>query len=153
MTVYYCDSSILVKRHITEMGSQWFRLLADRQDTSLFTAQVSIVEVCSALNRRLREQHIDLSEYRSLMAQSTFLFGSKYDVIRLSDQIIELACSILERHPLRAFDAVHLATALTVNEQLIKVNEPILTFLTTDHRLLAAATAEGLSTFDPTTAP
>ena len=87
------------------------------------------------------------------MAQSTFLFGSKYDVIRLSDQIIELACSILERHPLRAFDAVHLATALTVNEQLIKVNEPILTFLTTDHRLLAAATAEGLSTFDPTTAP
>jgi predicted nucleic acid-binding protein len=153
MTVYYCDSSILVKHHISEVGSHWFRALVDNQNAALFTAQISIVEVCSALNRRLRENYITVNEYHGLMAQSAFLFDSKYEVLNLSDRIVRLACSILERHPLRGFDAVHIATAVTVKEQLDKRNEPAPTFLATDLRLLTAATGEGFSTFDPSTIP
>jgi uncharacterized protein len=153
MTIYYCDSSVLVKRHMNESGSQWFRQLVDQQNISVFTTQISVVEVCSALNRRLRENVINLNDYHSLVAQSTFLFGSKYEVIAISEQLIELACSALERHVLRAFDAIHLATAMMVNDRLIRLNEPTLIFLATDQRLLTAAIDEGLSTFNPANIP
>jgi predicted nucleic acid-binding protein len=153
MTVYYCDSSILIKRHIHEPGSQWFHERIEEPDTSLFTTEISIVEVCSALNRRLREEFIDADEYRDLMTQSWYLFGSTYDVVKLSEQLVKLACSMLERHPLRAIDAVHLATGIFVNERLLSHEEPSLIFLSADHHLLTAATAEGVSTFDPSTVP
>jgi predicted nucleic acid-binding protein len=122
----------------------------ERQDTSLFTAQISLVEVYSALNRRLRENFINADEYRSIVAQLMYLFESIYNVMTFSAQIAELACSILERQPLRALDAIHLATALVVNEQLVRQQRPTLTFLATDHRLLGAAATEGLATLDPT---
>jgi predicted nucleic acid-binding protein len=149
MTAYYSDSSILVKHHIDEAGSQWFRRIVGTQDSAISTIQISIVEVCSALNRRLREGQITANEYHHLIAQSLFLFRSKYGVMDLSEQIIEIACSILERHPLRAFDAIHLAAALTVNKRLIWRNESGLIFLAAGDRLLSAAAAEGLLTFNP----
>lgn len=58
MTVYYCDASVLVKRHVNEVGSQWFRNLADAADALLITTQIGLVEISSALNRRLREKKL-----------------------------------------------------------------------------------------------
>jgi hypothetical protein len=141
----------LIKRHINEAGSQWFRELTVQQSAALFTAQISLVEICSALNRRLREQFINTDEYQRLIAQSRFLFASTYSVMEFSDRISDLACAMLERHALRAIDAIHLATGIVTHEQLRNREEPTLTFLSADHRLLTAATAEGLSTFDPST--
>jgi predicted nucleic acid-binding protein len=152
MTVYYCDSSVLVKRHVSEVGSPWFSVLVDDQSAALFTAQISIVEVCSALNR-LRESHFGVVEYQRMMAQVRFLFNVKYEVIELSDQIVTVACSLLERQPLRGFDAIHLAKALLVRDRLDRLNEPTPTFLATDLNLLKAAAGEGLSTFNPSTIP
>ncbi|MCC6454665.1 MAG: type II toxin-antitoxin system VapC family toxin [Caldilineaceae bacterium] len=152
MTVYYCDSSVLIKRHINEAGSLWFRELAHEQNMAFVTTQISIVEVCSALNRRLREGHINASEYQGLLDQFVFLCRSVYSVVPCTQYVIERSCSILERQPLRILDAVHLATALIANEQLTKLNEPELVFLASDHRLLAAALAEGLPAFNPAAA-
>jgi predicted nucleic acid-binding protein len=151
MTAYYCDSSILVKRHIREAGTQWVNELLETQASNIFTAQISIVEVYSALNRRLREGSINANDYHDLIAQAIFFFESEYEVTRLSKQIIDVACAVLERHPLRAFDAIHLATALRVNEQLKEKKEPGPIFLSTDNRLLTAAAAEDFSTFNPAT--
>jgi hypothetical protein len=72
--------------------------------------------------------------------------------VPFSRYVIETACSILERRPLRSFDAVHLATALIANEQLRKVNGPELVFLASDHRLLTAVADEGLPAFNPAAA-
>jgi hypothetical protein len=151
MSVYYCDSSILIKYHIDEAGSQWVQTLVEEQDSSLFTTQISLIETCSAPNRRLREQSITASDYRDLMTQCRFLFDSTYNVVEFSAQVSELACRSLERHPLRAIDAIHLAMALILNTLLVDQNESPLTFLSADQRLLTAALAEGLSTFDPST--
>ena len=56
MTYYYADSSVLVKRHVNEIGGHWFRALVDPSAGNvIITSRVSIVEVYSALNRRMRE--------------------------------------------------------------------------------------------------
>jgi predicted nucleic acid-binding protein len=55
MADYYADSSVLVKRHVNEIGSYWFRALADPATGKvIITSRVSIIEVYSAFNRRVR---------------------------------------------------------------------------------------------------
>jgi len=53
MAYYYADSSALVKRHVREAGTDWFRTLAETASGNVFiTARLSLIEVYSALNRR-----------------------------------------------------------------------------------------------------
>jgi len=54
--IYYSDSSVLIKRHVHEIGSLWFQNIADpKSGNVIITATLSVVEVISALNRRKRE--------------------------------------------------------------------------------------------------
>jgi uncharacterized protein len=56
MAEHYADSSVLVKRHVNEIGSGWFRALADPATGNvIITSRVSIIEIYSAFNRRVRE--------------------------------------------------------------------------------------------------
>jgi len=50
---------------------------------------------------------------------------------------------------LRAYDAVHLATALNIDRRLARAGEPALTFLSADNRLNDAAAAEGSMVDNP----
>ena len=52
-------------------------------------------------------------------------------------------------HPLRAYDAVQLATAWSLNRDLVNDGEAPLTFICADDRLLAVAQVEGLRTDNP----
>jgi len=66
---------------------------------------------------------------------------SDYVQLAMEASLIEEASNIAERHRLRAYDAVHLASALQVQ---IETSEEV-QMATWDHDLAAAATAEGLS--------
>ena len=57
--------------------------------------------------------------------------------------------SVANRQPLRAYDAVHLATAWLLNEELLRAGQPPLTFVCADDRLMTIAQAEGLLTDNP----
>jgi len=59
-----------------------------------------------------------------------------------------LARDLIQRHPLRGFDAVHLASALSLKNAL---GEEV-TFSAADGRLLRAAGAENLATLNVETA-
>ena len=61
---FYANSSVLVKRHITEVGSGSFRALADpTTGNTIVTAQISIVEVISAPNRRVRDSTLTRTDH------------------------------------------------------------------------------------------
>jgi predicted nucleic acid-binding protein len=76
-----------------------------------------------------------------------------YQVLPTNETIVDLACELLERHPFRASDAIHLATALTSNRLLLDSGLAALTFLCDDARLLKAAIAEGLGVDNPNLHP
>jgi predicted nucleic acid-binding protein len=64
MTLYYADTSALVKRYVDEVGSTWMREQADPQTGhSLMTSRMTEVETFSVLNRRRRGVHIGMSDY------------------------------------------------------------------------------------------
>lgn len=151
MTDYYADSSVLVKRHVHETGSAWFQNLTDpTAGNVIITTRLSLIEVYSALNRRLREAQLDPIDYHRIVADFVVLCVSEYELIELTPLVVDRARLLLERYPLRAYDAAQLASALLVNDTLQSIGLPSLTFLAADIRLLNVAQAEGLLTDNPT---
>ncbi len=150
MVTYYLDTSALLKWYLKEIGSDWLRrTLAPTHQIVIVTTQLLIVEVISALNRRVRESTVTKSDYARLTGRFRDDCRDIYQIVALSDTIINTAWTLLEHHPLRAYDAIHLATALTINQHLVKAGEAGLTFLSADTRLNNAGGVEGLAVDNP----
>jgi predicted nucleic acid-binding protein len=154
MADYYADSSVLVKRHVHEPGSDWFRALVDpAAGNVIITSRISLIEVYSAFNRRLREASLNPADYAQLAADFAAICAADYQIIELTEQVAERARLLLERHPLRAYDAVQLASAQLSSETLLSARLPALIFLAADDRLLSAAQTEGLAVDSPNSHP
>jgi len=150
MAHFYADSSALVKRHLPELGSLWIRHLTDRRTGHVIsTNRLSLVEVISAFNRRVRDGSLSATDY--IVARGDFLARCRrlYRLNPITTTLINRTRDLLEHHPLRTYDALHLASALLTNDRLAETGLPALTFLAADDRLLVAAQFEGLSTDNP----
>lgn len=154
MAVYYVDSSTLVKRHANEVGSAWVKaLLAPSANNAIITVRISVVEVISALNRKVRNLEINISDYSPMATDFKATCVNEYQLIELAAPIYDRACQLLEKHKLRAYDSIQLASALLTNAALQTSGLPGLTLLTADIDLLTAAQAEGLVIKDPNNHP
>ncbi len=147
---YYADSSALVKRHITEIGSAWIEQEFDgASGNRIITAKLTVIEVLSAMNRRRRESNISATEYANFSGDFLAFVQNDYRTFELTDAVLLKSQRLLENYPLRAGDAIQLASALLANAQLQTAQLPSLIFLASDVRLLSAAKDEGLQTDDP----
>lgn len=147
---YYADSSALLKRHVVEIGSNWIKNeFATGSGNIVHTSKLSIVEVLSGLNRRVRESSISSANYNKFSKDFLAVCKFQYEMIDFSDTIISESQRLLENYPLRAGDAVQLASAVLANTKFQSAKLPTLIFLASDIRLLSAAKDEGLQTDDP----
>jgi uncharacterized protein len=146
----YIDTSALVKRYVAEVGSAWVRRMVARpvQDV-IYTAALTEVEVCSALQRLVREGRLDTAQAQHLTQRVLQHFTRRYQLIRITRPIVAEAGRLVEGYPLRAYDAVQLACALTVRRSMHRRGMPSPLFVTADTTLLAAAQAAGFSVDNP----
>ena len=150
MSLYFLDSSALVKRYVTETGSAWIKALSDPEKRNpLIIARITWVEVLSALARRQREASLTPDDVTRAALAFRYDLDMQYQVAELDRALTEAAGELVTRHPLRAYDAVQLASALRVQSELVRTRAPALTFLSADDRLVAIAQAEGLLTDNP----
>lgn len=134
----YFDASALVKRYVREPGSGAIRgpLAGDVPVTS----RLSEIEIASALVRRAREGGISPAERDRALAALAADIASIY-VVELLPAVTRSALALLRAHPLRAGDAVQLASCLHAQEQVgVSVS-----FVAYDTRLADAAREEGLA--------
>lgn len=154
MTIYYADSSALVKRHLTEAGSRWVKQeLSAANGNQVFSSELSIVEVLSAMNRRQREKSISAAQYTQISGDFLAFVQTEYEMLELSDAVFIEAQRLLETYPLRAGDSIQLASAVLANNELRAAQLPALIFLASDARLLAAAASENLAADNPLNHP
>ncbi len=137
----YFDSSALVKRFLLEKGSPVVRRLC--REGRIATATVAYAEIHSVLARKRRERHLAESDYRRASLQFDKDWNG-YVLVQLVPDVLSLARDLVRRQPLRGFDAIHLASALTLKAA---IGED-LAFVAADQTLLEAAQAEGLRTAD-----
>jgi uncharacterized protein len=154
MTQYFLDTSALTKRYILEKGTSWVRsLTTPNVGNTTFIAQITSVEITSGLNRRVREGHLSASHAHAIRFVLDRYADKHYVVIAFTDQVASRAKDLLEKHPLRAYDSVQLASALEANVSLLIAGSPALTFICSDNLLLRIAAAEGLATDNPNNHP
>ena len=150
---YFLDSSALLKRYVPEVGTTWMQSISDPQSQNLLiVAHIAWVEICSAVARRQREASISSIQANQILAAFRAHWNTQYFIVAIDNTVIDLAGQLVNQHPLRAYDAVQLAAALSLQGQLTPSNAS-LTFLTADTRLLAIAQAENLLADNPNLHP
>ncbi len=138
----YLDTSALIKRFVAEQGSPLVQVLVTRRGP-IATAKIAYAEIYAGLRRKHREG--DLSAGLYAIAGKQFERDWKsYVRVDLRDEVLLLARDLIQRHPLRGFDAIHLASALNLRDAL---SEPMV-FAAADARLLRAADGEQLQVID-----
>lgn len=149
MSVAYFDTSALVKCYIAELGSDWTRTLLENQHPNVFTSLMTAVEAACTFARRQREGLLSSDDHHRLSIVFDYDFAYRYSVLGVEPIVIDTARQMANRQPLRAYDAVHLATAWLLNEELLRADRSPLTFVCADERLIAIAQAEGLLADNP----
>ena len=130
MRALYLDSSAFVKLVVEETESPAVRS---------FLASSGARRVSSTL---LRTESLRAVRHLGPVALATVREGlRRVDLIGIDDRILD-AAGILEPAVLRTLDAIHLATAMAVGDDL----EAIVTY---DERMVDAARLMGLSTATP----
>ena len=142
----YLDTSALVKRFVSEAGSRGVQSLMTGGEP-ISSATIAYAELYSGLTRRHQEGFLSQLQYR-LACRHFERDWMALVKVELGAEILSSARGLIQRHSLRAFDAIHLASALGLQAA---ANEPV-TFVAADQRLLRAAAGERLRTVNPETA-
>ena len=154
MSLFFIDSSALVKRYVEEPGSSWLRSLASPAASNrLIIARATWVEVLSAFARRRREGSISAADVRQTTDAFRYDLDVQYRVVEMDRSLVELAGHLVITYPLRAYDAIQLASALCLQTSLVQTGSPGLTFISADDRLLNIAQTEALAVDNPNRHP
>jgi uncharacterized protein len=145
--VIYLDTSALIKRFVNEKGSAVVQSIVLRRGP-VATAKLPMLKSFAGLTRRLREGSVSRSDYNLSCRQLNAIDPHISESTSRINSILLLACDLIQRQPLRGFDAVHLASAVSLKSALGKE----IIFAAADERLLRAAQAEELEVVNVETA-
>jgi predicted nucleic acid-binding protein len=137
MTIAYFDSSALVKLVIEERGSREVATLWDGAD-AVVTSRVAHPEVRAALAAAHRDRRLDDTDHERAK-HDWHDFHSALRMVEVTELLEDNAGRLAETHALSGFDAIHLASALTLADAPLVLS-------TWDTRLLRAARVVGLAT-------
>lgn len=150
MAILFLDSSGLVKRYVTEIGSPWVRdLNAPAAGHSRYIAQITGAEMVAAVTRRRNRGDLTPAEAATALTDIQDDFERDYLPLEVTLPRVREAMSLAERHGLRGYDAVQLAMALFLRDQCRAAGLADPTLVAADGDMNAAARAEGLTVDDP----
>ncbi len=150
--ICYLDTSALVKVYVAEEGSTIVKEKVNLA-TLVATSKVAYPEARAAFARAKREGILTDGTYQTVVDNFNAEWPSYYN-LELTDRICYLAGTLAEKHSLRGFDSIQLASAKLLEDLLLdssenndKEKEVDLIAGCWDKTLLEAFRAEGLKTF------
>lgn len=137
----YFDSSALAKRYLDEeAGRREVLRLLRRYD--VVTSAVIAVELRSALRRRVAEGTLDAERVPEILKRVA-VERKFWAVMDVSSDVLSAAEMLVATHPVRALDAIHVASAGLFAQ---RIAQPDLLFVSADARQTTAAAAVGMTT-------
>lgn len=131
-----------------ELGTERLLDLTRRSASNRFTIlSLARVEFRSAIRRREKNGEVPPIVATELIDAFKNHLETKFAVQILNDFVLDLSTLLIDRHFLRAFDAVQLAGYIAL-KSAAGLEKPI--FTCSDSRLLEAAKSEGALILDPT---
>lgn len=150
MTALYFDASALVKYYVREPGSTWVRALIMEQANIAFITLLTIVEVSAAISICERTGKLTHRQrWQAYDALKEDVRRGFFRPLNISAAIVGEAADLTQRHSLKGYDAVQVASALVLSQALEVLQTEPLIFVSGDTQALTAAEAEGLAVDDP----
>ena len=150
MAVYYLDTSALVKRYAVETGTTWvLSVVAQTAGNEIVTLRITGPEVIAALFRKVRTGEVPRTVIARLAHEFRDDWRDQYQILEVTTATTDRAMDLAERHGLRGYDAVHLASAIEVQRLREASALTSVTVVSADEQQLRAATAEGLLVENP----
>lgn len=147
MSLYFLDTSALVKLYVREPGTDRLLALAENEPESRFAVlTISAVEARSAIRRRQREGDIDNLAASQIVSSLQMHLETKFIRQIVNDVVIDSALEMVDRYALRAYDAIQLGGCVVISASEARPS----TFVCSDRRLLEAAQSERIQVLDPT---
>ncbi len=148
--IAYLDASALVKRYVVEAGSSWVATLCDPSAANtIATARITKVEAAAAFASKRRSGDLPKASYLKVLQDLAYDFMHQYLLVEVDTALVDLAVELTKRHKLRGYDAVQLASALTLDRLLSQARADRVVFIAADKALLEAAQEEGMNTDNP----
>lgn len=148
MALLYLDTSVLVKLYVQETGTEQMLALA-HPDANHRLAIVSLarIEFRAAVRRRAKLGDIDSSVADALIRNFMEHLAGIFQVQPINDAVLEESAGVVDRHMMRAYDAIQLGGCLALR---LTVGEDVdVQFVCADEQLVEAARAEGIAVINP----
>jgi predicted nucleic acid-binding protein len=140
MDYAYLDTSALIKRYVEELGRR--EVLTLLRKNQCVVSAVLPVEARSALRRRVAEKTLDAKRVPGILKRLA-ADRAYWTIIEVSREVLATAESLSGAHPLRALDAIHVASAKLFAERMASQS---FTFVTADLQQINVAEALGIKT-------
>jgi hypothetical protein len=139
--IRFFDTSALVKRYVDEPGSRMVR--ESLRLHAAVVARVTLAEAAAAVARAARLGAITEDQRDRILARLPEDFA-QLQVVEVRPALVARVPTLVVRHPLRAYDAIQLASASVVRQTGIAVE-----VWCADGDLAAAARTEGFRVVTP----
>lgn len=136
--IIYLDTSDLVKLYAEEIGSERIRDIV-RNATVISTSKIAYAEARAAFARKQKDDGFPIRALQK-MVEDFNRDWEDYFVIEITDGLIKFAGDIAQKHLLRGFDSIHLASAINLKN---KIRTDVY-FSSNDTKLNHAAEKEGI---------
>lgn len=134
--IAYIDASAMVKFPLDEPGVDHLDRMLTAADV-VVTSRITYADARAALARAVRSGRTTLAEH-SVARNRLDVRWKEINYVEVTQRLVRLAGDVSDRRGLRGYDAVHLASALILGDEVVMA--------TWDRELSDAASEEGLPT-------
>jgi hypothetical protein len=147
------DASALAKRYVPEKGSAQVDAILDNVPRSrIHFLNIGAGEVLSILVRRRNAATLSIANFDQAIASfnTEVVRGMGVSKASVTSRLVTGSLPLIVAHSINSTDALTLKSALAISRRLRRAGDDLV-LVASDQRLLRAAEAEGLTTFNPET--
>jgi predicted nucleic acid-binding protein len=151
MHSFYLDASALAKRYVPESGSLLVDEILDNvPGDRLYLLNVGVGEVVSILVRKRNAGIITDAYFGQVLIdlESEIVRSAGINKLPIGNRLATSSFALIVAHAINSSDAIVLKSALAIAQKLRSGGNDLV-LVASDQRLLRAAQAEGLTTFNP----
>ena len=147
----YRDASALAKRYVPERGSALVDAILDTVPANqIYVLNIGAGEVVSILVRKRNAGIISVLAFGQAVAifDAEIVRAPDISKVSVTSRLVTSSFPLIVAHAINSTDAIALKSALAIARRLRAAGDDLI-LVASDLRLLRAAQAEGLKTFNP----
>ncbi len=136
----FCDTSALIKKYISETGSEKFEKILSKTD-KIYVSAITEIETISTFKRLFTEKAIDKNEFDMIVKdfETDYQF---FSVVSIDSYVIKHALKMINQYQLKTLDSIQLGTAVFLESEIDL-------FVACDEKLIKTALKEKIKVINP----